>query len=678
MIIESIYFYNAGIFRGEHSVNLAPAAPGWIPVVLIGGKNGRGKTTLLDSIHFVLYGKHAKLASRRGDQSWDDFLRDFMNRHAPRAEGAAIALEIRLHTEGVEHLLRVQREWKILGSKVKETLSVSRDGVNTPELAEDWADFVESLIPSQIAHLFLFDGEQIEALAAPDKSREILRTGIYGLLGADLIGRLEKDIQALNRKIKVACASVEDAKYIETLKQAYLKAEQRRDAVQGEVNDRKRAIEGKQKDLEQTILNIQAQGGHLLEERTELEAKESFLESKINELEEEMRRMQAGALPLARVLPLLIQMEAQAVRETNLQGDRVALARMETRDMRLLETLRNQKVSKQSFALVEGWLAQDRAAMAQHLEQFKERFEFSQDGVTKLAKLVHGGLDEENARYQDLEEHLREHKENLESLQRRLSRIPDPDAIRHLLNEREGLERSLAEMQGGLEALEGSLAEAYQEVNLSQRRYQKETAELKINQVAQAKVARQVEHLERARETVVKFQERIIARDIQRIEKEILLSVQCLFSKQKLIAGVSIDPATFQLSIRDSDGKSFSPLQLSAGERQLLAISVLWGLSKASGRSLPVFIDTPLGRLDHDHRDKLVSYYFHRASHQVVLLSTDEEITPARYERMSPWVGRVASLVFDESTQSSRFEAGRFFDDYQRVPSTPLFKEALS
>lgn len=646
--------------------------------MLIGGKNGRGKTTLLDSIHFVLYGKNARLANRRGDQSWEDFLHDFMNRQAPKSEGAAVALSIRLHTEGVEHRLRVQREWKVTGSKAKETLTVKMDGVDAPELAEDWGDYVEGLIPSQIAHLFLFDGEQIEALAAPEKSKEILRTGIYGLLGADLVGRLDKDLQALNRRIRVATASTQDAKQIESLEQHFIEAQQRRDSLAISIKAKEKALKDRRQELQKLQEQIHTQGGHLLEHRAVLEEQERSFQDRIEELEVEARRMQGGILPLAGVLDLLREIERQASKEQSLKGGREWLARLEERDATLIGAMKASRSSKSVLDSLKGWLEQDRNAFKKELYKVKEVYGFSPEGFIQLRNLVGGDLEEEANRFRAMEEKLLELRGTLEGIQRKLARIPDPEAIHHLLEARESLKKEILELEVGL----GSLVEARQasesEVTQLDRRLQKETATLKSNQVDQARATRQIEHLERARQTVVRFKEALVIRDIQRIEREILLSAQRLFSKQKLITAVSIDPETFQLTIRDAEGISFSPLQLSAGERQILAISVLWGLSRASGKTLPVFIDTPLGRLDHDHRDRLVSAYFPHASHQVVLLSTDEEITPARYKRIKPWVGRVASLVFDEATQSSRFEPGKFFDDSQESPSPSQLEEAFA
>ena len=53
---------------------------------------------------------------------------------------------------------------------------------------------------------------------------------------------------------------------------------------------------------------------------------------------------------------------------------------------------------------------------------------------------------------------------------------------------------------------------------------------------------------------------------------------------------------------------------------------MLWALAKTSGRKLPVIIDTPLARLDSEHRANIIERYLPEVSHQVVVLSTDTEV----------------------------------------------------
>jgi DNA sulfur modification protein DndD len=89
---------------------------------------------------------------------------------------------------------------------------------------------------------------------------------------------------------------------------------------------------------------------------------------------------------------------------------------------------------------------------------------------------------------------------------------------------------------------------------------------------------------------------------------------------------------------------------LSAGERQLLAISVLSALIKERRGHFPVVVDTPLARLDRQHRSTLVKRFFAAVSHQVVVLSTDQEVEGSAYEALRPYTNAEYSLDFDDAT----------------------------
>ena len=156
-------------------------------------------------------------------------------------------------------------------------------------------------------------------------------------------------------------------------------------------------------------------------------------------------------------------------------------------------------------------------------------------------------------------------------------------------------------------------------------------------------------HAAKVRRTLGSFRLAVIERHVRRIEQLVLESYQQLLHKSALVTRLSINPEDFSLTLLGRNHEELSTERLSAGERQLLAIALLWGLAKASGRPLPTAIDTPLGRLDSIHRMHLVERYLPFASHQVLLLSTDEEIAGEYLVRLSPWIGRAYQLdYFDE------------------------------
>jgi DNA sulfur modification protein DndD len=141
----------------------------------------------------------------------------------------------------------------------------------------------------------------------------------------------------------------------------------------------------------------------------------------------------------------------------------------------------------------------------------------------------------------------------------------------------------------------------------------------------------------------------------------VLDGLRHLLRKERLIRDVEIDPATFAIRLHSDGGDVIAPERLSAGERQLLAVALLWGLARASGRSLPMIVDTPLGRLDSSHRAHLVERYFPSASHQILLLSTDEEINPGYRKKLAPHIGRTYLLVHDDEIGATRIEEGYFW-----------------
>jgi DNA sulfur modification protein DndD len=141
-------------------------------------------------------------------------------------------------------------------------------------------------------------------------------------------------------------------------------------------------------------------------------------------------------------------------------------------------------------------------------------------------------------------------------------------------------------------------------------------------------------------------------RDLQTHIQEMMATLAHKGSDQ--FNAVRIDPSSFHMSIFDVNGHEVR--RLSAGEREILALSMLWALGKISRRALPIVIDTPLGRLDRRHRDNIVEHFLPNAADQVIVLATDEEITRERHKVLKSRMSGDLALVFDSDSRSTQVQ----------------------
>ena len=81
MRLRKLILRDFGLYRGEQTVDLSPRVKygRQRPIILIGGHNGAGKTTILDGVRLCLYGRLA-LGARVTDAEYQAYLRDRIHR----------------------------------------------------------------------------------------------------------------------------------------------------------------------------------------------------------------------------------------------------------------------------------------------------------------------------------------------------------------------------------------------------------------------------------------------------------------------------------------------------------------------------------------------------------------------------------------------------------------------
>ena len=135
-----------------------------------------------------------------------------------------------------------------------------------------------------------------------------------------------------------------------------------------------------------------------------------------------------------------------------------------------------------------------------------------------------------------------------------------------------------------------------------------------------------------------------------------------LSSRSSLIKDLLIDPKTYEVSLHDRHGSAIRKSGLSAGEKEIFAVSLLWGLAQTSQLRLPIIIDTPLSRLDSSHRNHIVHSYFPNAGEQVVILSTDTEVDADYYAQLKPYLAGAGMLAFDQRQELTTYSPGYFWE----------------
>lgn len=220
MIFLELTLENFNSYQGRHSLNLQPSSSseGSHPIILIGGLNGGGKTTLMDAIRLALYGQRAQIDRQKKKQSYSEFLSQCVCNQAPADVTTAIELTFQhvIRISNIDKLaeIRVQRTWSRKG---KDQLQVFLDGWQDPNLTETWDERVETWLPLGLSNLFLFDGEQIKELAEQEIPPPSVTTAIRAVLGLELPDRLTNHLDILINQKQRELAKDEDRQILESI-----------------------------------------------------------------------------------------------------------------------------------------------------------------------------------------------------------------------------------------------------------------------------------------------------------------------------------------------------------------------------------------------------------------------------------------------------------------------------
>lgn len=647
MIINRLTVHNFGVYAGTNIFEFTHERP----IVLIGGMNGRGKTTFLEAILLTLYGSNSIAYKESKYNSYNQYLRSYVNKNH-LSQSSYLELEFVLN-ESSNDTYMIKREWNALSRTTKETVSAKQNGIYSEFLTKNWAMFVENILPSALASFYFFDGEKIAELAVA-KTDDQMKKSIRSMLGITVLDVLKNDLNRSIRRISLRNKGDESSRKLDKLREEWEQAILELEEIDKTISQVTEKVEILQDAIEQLHKHYELQGGVVLEQRQELMQQRAQIQTDMVQNSESLIGMAATELPMLLVRDLVGQIKLQAEDEHN---DFIMQQALEQMDDYLFD-----------FALEHS----DSAGASRTFIDF----------VREKAKV------ESSPRIYEMSDHaLFQMNELVErSLQQSV------DETRLLFNEKRALKRQMNEVDSylTLDINENELTETYDKIKTKEDELvmaQVELTKLKqerssVNAVVITKTAeynREVEtylqkiELQDDSERMLKYSNmalRIVDAYTIELQKRktgtlgttITECYKKLANKKNLIQKIVIDPETLDMRYLDENEKEVSKESLSAGEKQLMVIAILWALALCSKKKLPVIIDTPLSRLDSQHRTKVISTYFPNASDQTIILSTDTEIDRNYYDMIKDSVGDEFTLVYSEETKSTSIKKGYFWE----------------
>ncbi|UTT85438.1 DNA sulfur modification protein DndD [Vibrio pelagius] len=663
MLITKLTLNNFRVFRGVHEIDLRPAPArlsknGPIegterPIILFGGLNGAGKTSILTAVRLALFGRQS-FSQVLSNGEYVDALSELIHKgvgHGGVQDNASIELEFKYSQNGEENTYKVIRGWK---RGKKDNLCLEKDGIQIPELNyEQCQGFLNELIPTGIADLFFFDGEKIAELAE-DESGTVLKTAVRRLLGLDVIAKLKSDLNIFLKKQGSEALSQSLKEEMNALDEQRIDHERKAEKLRGEADIVDAQIELVSRDILNLENKLSQNGGAWAKTREDEQHKvESLLKEKV-ELEKQIRMEMETNLPFSLAPKAMQRLQTQIKQEQQVKKKQNFGNELDS----FLETLCS-KYPSFDTEMAQNAIADSFKAHVGEFDSTELLLDISDRQANTIDYQLSNLSQDSFSRFDKARIRLQKVEEEIDNASNNIARAPEQEQVQELFADVRALdkkkEKLIIEYHDLLEKAKRELRLALETARQIQKLHDKHKDQSNKDQ--------SISNAQNSILLLEKFGEQLTKARVNQLENEFVQSYKKLARKEDLQLTASINPATFDVELVDEHGIKINRKAMSAGEKQIYAISILEALGRTSGRKLPIIIDTPLGRLDSHHRDKLVENYFPTASHQVVILSTDTEIDRNYTSLIQDDIARTYEICFDGTTKASTLKEGYFWKE---------------
>lgn len=619
-------------------------------IVVILGVNGAGKSNLYNAITWCLYGveEHSKYrdgALKRLNES---------KREAMKAQDHA-NVGVKITIGGASPLI-VERKQQFVKTATGQLIDQSpehkvwflEDGNWKP--SSQPSATVNAMLPQGIRKFFFFDGEQLDDFFKPGlEGKGKIEDAIHDVSGVNIIDKTVDHLEVVERRIRRKAGK--SSPELEIM-------QKKMNDLQFDMDERESKIT--EKNTQMSFLDIEIEKCEVVlktfpvKEISAYQKDREGLEKDVKLLEKELEENKLARIEkIVDNGPYVFAIDAykkskKAIDEATESGQLPPQIRgtfvKELLDRGSCICGMDIEHEGPHRKKVEGYLRDAKWSMVdQTAIDFKWKFETRSSKVSSTSE----ELLEIGRKISEFEGRLEEKQMGLKEISEKLKNVDSEEIIRVEKN-RSDFSKQKSKVGNELAILksqqnEGQVAmkDFKNELNVEMRKYQQlEVTSNKLDLAASA-----LEVLRDIRDEYISEVRENISSNTDKYFKELIW-------KKKEYNEVRIDE-DFDLQVINKFGSNVK-LDLSAGERQVLALSFMAALKDITGYEAPVLIDTPMGRISKKPKDNIAECLpRYLKNTQLILLVTDSEYTTSVKEKLDKRTANCYKLSFNENTSST-------------------------
>lgn len=705
MRIRKIELCNFGSYEGINAFDTVGKTD-QERIVIIGGKNGAGKTTFFTALLVCLYG-HAAFGFKVSGKLYLKKIYNLINSNARMDETKTAYVQVAFTETRIDvDEYEILRSWVWNNGKITECVSISKNGISLDdEQIIDFQNYLLHLIPPELLNLYFFDGEKIAEFFLNEKHNNI-KDALLILSGNDTYEILYNSVRKLLVGTKSSVQNIfQNYADQKEIMRRYVQVEQQ---LHEKIASLTVALEERENALQEENNTYSIDGGISLDTWKDLQTKHRDEEEKREKLNVELKQLATSTLPFVIVLPLLKRMLEQIETERDLKTYQYLQSKLSTRDLRnVLLTAMRQLDSKDVatdvdivlFAIQEYFrsskmengkllfdLSEEEAAHVISTVSMIERFD-----VASIAQ-IRKEIEESIQRSKKIREYLQ--RSSIENYEEHIQQVSVLSAdIERLKMQIEYVRKQFAEKQEAINKQRKALEQTRRALEielkkqsvsalsdrmmllveeLQEQQYQKLlcSVEADLNEKFQQLIRKEgfVDHiylddafglhLIRNQEVEIQY----LLETVRKYGVDALRQILKTRAFKRLICLLSTSEKGLKKSLEACEVKSLVlPLELdyehfSNGEKQILVMALYWALMRQSKNELPFIIDTPFARIDTEHRANITRLLFRELNGQLFVLSTNEELRHEHIQALDDQIAKVYMLEYGEDKRTSIIE----------------------